>query len=161
MQLNLPEIKLDGVIEYETVDVLILFTAITTLSGKLAAIPSTLENIKGHGHKYLIMNDTEYQKLDGVAAAINTPTHPGPFTATNAAGTGKYQKETAEYFMHETATAEVKGWLKKLFNKTGVLHDLEAHDGSIKETPLEIIEHLWEQIPDYEKQRAVNDIEKI
>ena len=160
MQFNQPEIKIDGVIEYETVDVLILFTAITTLSGKLAAIPSTLENIKGHGHKYLIMNDTDYQKLDGVAAAIKTPKHPGAFTATNAAGTGKYQTEILQYFTHESVKAELKEWLKKSFNKSGVLHDLEAHDGSIKETPLEIIDHLWEQIPEHEKQRAVNDIEK-
>ena len=151
MQVSIPDVVIDGVTEYTTVDVPILFNAITTLSGKLSNIPSTLENIAGHGHKYLIMSDDEYKKLDGVNAAIKIPTHPGPFTATNAATTGKYQKETMEYFMHEKAKSESKEWLKKSFNKIDVLHNLEAHDGSIKETPLEIIDHLWEQIPDHEK----------
>ena len=158
MQASIPNVVIDGVTEYTTLDVPNLFQAITTISGKLSNIPSTLENIKGHGHKYLIMSDDEYKKLDGVNAAISIPTHPGPFTATNTAQTGKYQKEIMEYFMHEKGKTGTKEWLKKSFNKTGVLHDLKAHDGSIKETPLEIIDHLWEQIPDHEKQCAINDI---
>ena len=37
---------------------------------------------------------------------------------------------------------------------------MEAHDGSITKTPFQIIEHFWQQIPDSEKERAINDIEK-
>ena len=100
MQTSIPNVKIDGVTEYTTLDVPNLFQAITTISGKLSNIPSTLENIKGHGHKYLIMSDDEYKKLDGVNVAISIPTHPGSFTATNAASTGKYQKESMKYLMH-------------------------------------------------------------
>ena len=85
---SIPEVKIDGAIEYTTLDVPNLFQMITTISGKLSNIPSTLENIKGHGHKYMIMSDDDYKKLDGVNAAIIIPKHPDPFLATNAATTG-------------------------------------------------------------------------
>ena len=66
-----------------------------------------------------------------------------------------------EYFLHEKAKAATKEYLKKSFDKTAVLHDLEEHDGAINETPMTIINHLWDQIPDHEKQRAINKIEKV
>jgi len=157
---SIPKIKLDGVIEHTTLNVPNLFQTITSISGKLSTIPSTLENIKGHGHKYMIMSDDDYKKLGGVLAAIVIPKHPGPFLATTAATTGKYQKESMEYLTHETVKNEAKKWIKKSFYKSGVIYDLEAHDGSITKTPYQIIEHLWEQIPDSEKQRAINTIEK-
>ena len=147
---SIPEINLDGVIEYTTLNVPNLFCAITTISGKLSTVPSTLENIKGHGHKYMIMSDDDYKKLDGVNAAIVIQKHPGQFLATNAATRGKYQKESMEYLTHESVKNEAKKWLKKSFYKTSVIYDLEAHDGSITKTPYEIIEHLWKQIPDSE-----------
>ena len=157
---GIPEIKLDGVIEHTTLSVPNLFQTITSISGKLTAIPSTLENCKGHGHKYMVMSDAEYLKLDGVNAAVDIPDHPGEFLATTAATTGKYQKQSREYLTHEAVENEAREYLKKAFYKTGVIYDLEAHDGSISKTPYEIIEHLWDQIPKREKQRAVNTIEK-
>ena len=157
---SIPEIKLDGVIEHTTLSVPNLFQTITSISGKLTVIPSTLENCKGHGHKYMVMSDAEYVKLDGVLAPVDIPDHPGEFLATTAATTGKYQKESREYLTHETVESEAREFLKKAFYKTGVIYDLEAHDGSITKTPYEIIEHLWDQIPKREKQRAVNTIEK-
>ena len=92
MQVNIPDIKIDGVTKHKTVDVTILFCTTVFLSAESAKIPSDLKNIEGHGHKYLILSDDDYLKLDKVNAAVTKPKHPGAFTATNTAQTCKVPK---------------------------------------------------------------------
>ena len=92
MQLTVPNIKIEVPTKHNAVTIPIIFRTTAFLSAELAKIPSDLPNVEGHGHKYLIMTDAEYLKLDKINAAVTNPKHPGAFTATNTAQTGKYQK---------------------------------------------------------------------
>ena len=85
MQVSIPDIKIQGVTKHTMIDVQILFCTVASLSGKLLIIPSTLENIAGHGHKHLIMSKDNYKKLNNVNTAVKIPAHPGAFTAIYAA----------------------------------------------------------------------------
>ena len=62
MQVNIPDTKIEAVTKHSAVTVPIIFGATAFLSAKLAKIPRDLKNVGGHGHKYLIMTDTEYKK---------------------------------------------------------------------------------------------------
>ena len=88
MQLSVPDIKIEVPTKHNAVSVPIIFRATAFLSAELAKIPSDLPNVEGHGHKYLIMTDAEYLKLDKVNAAVTKTKHPGAFTATNTAQWG-------------------------------------------------------------------------
>ena len=59
MQVNIQvnEVKIGGITWYKKVDVTTLFIKIAHLSNKLAKIHSDIKNVKGHGHKYLILSE--------------------------------------------------------------------------------------------------------
>ena len=99
MQLTVPNIKIEVPTRHNAVSVPIIFRTTAFLSTELAKIPSNLPNVEGHGHKYLIMTDTEYKKLDKVNTVVKRPKHPGAYTATatSTVAMGKYQKELLEY----------------------------------------------------------------
>ena len=103
MQLTVPHIKIEVPIRHNAVSVPIIFRATAFLSAKLAKIPSDLTSVERHGHKYLIMTDTEYTKLDKVNAPVQRPKHPGAYTATNTAQMGKYNKDLLEYYTDQKA----------------------------------------------------------
>ena len=138
------------------------YSALTAfLSAELAKIPSKLKNIEGHGHKYSIINDTKYKKLDKVNGKVTKPKHPGVFTVTTTAQTGKYQQELLEYYTHQKAKVGAKECLEKSFEDTGILVDMMDNDDYINGTLFNILNHLWDTIPEHEKQREINEIEKI
>ena len=74
---------------------------------------------------------------------------------------GKYNKELLEYYTDQKAEMGGKEFLVKSFENTDILIDIMDDDGYINGTILQIIDHLWDQIPDYEKEREINEIEKI
>ena len=93
MQLTVPDIKIEVPTRHHAVTVPIIFQTTEFLSAELEKIPSNLTNVEGHGHKYLIMDDTEYTKLDKVNTPVQRLKHPGAYTATNTAQMGKYNKD--------------------------------------------------------------------
>ena len=103
MQLSVPDIKIEVPTKHNAVSVPIIFQATAFLSSELAKIPSDLPNVEGHGHKYLIMTDTEYKKLDKVNAAVKRPKHPGAYTVTSTVAMGKDNKELLEYYTDQKA----------------------------------------------------------
>ena len=107
------------------------------------------------------MTDTEYKKLDKVNAAVKRPKHPGAYTSTSTAAMGKYQKELMEFYTHQKAEIGAKEFLVKSFENTNILIDMMDNDIYINGTVLDIINHLWDQIPEHKKEREVNEIKKI
>ena len=139
----------------------ILFCTTAFLSSELAKIPSNLENIEGHGHKYLVLSDDDFKKLDKVNTTVTKPRYPGAFTTTTIAATGKYQKELMEFYTYQKAEMAAKGFLQKSFDDTGVLYDMEDHNYFINSTPLKILKHLWDTISEHEKEQEINKFGKI
>ena len=54
-----------------------------------------------------------------------------------------------------------KEFLEKSFEDTDTLVDIMDNGGYINGTPLDIINHLWDQIPEHEKEQEINKIEKF
>ena len=132
MQLSVPDIKIEVPTKHNAVSVPIIFQATAFLSAELAKIPSDLPNVEGHGHKYLIMTDTEYTKLDKVNAAVQRPKqHPEAYLATNTAQMGKYNKELLEYYTDQKAEMGGKEFLVKSFENTNILVDIMDNNGYI------------------------------
>ena len=161
MQLSVPDIKIEVPTRHNAVTVPIIFRTTAFLSAELAKIPSNLPNVEGHGHKYLIMTDTEYKKLDKANAAVKRSKYPGAYTATSTAAMGKYNKELLEYYTNQKAKIGGKEFLVKSFKNTDILIDIMNDDGYVNGTIMQIIDHLWDQIPDHEKEQEINEIKKI
>ena len=170
MRFDTKEIKihLEGLIKYATLEATNLFQVELHLRKVLSNIPCDLEHAGDLNHAYIVIEDDEWKRMTGKEVnnvwqdgeLVVKPTHPGKYIASTIASSGIYEQRLQEFKKHYAVRRATIDFIHETYKDSAVLLDLEDDNENINEDPVTIIDHLWEQIPESEKQREINKLEK-